>query len=259
MADEMTWKQAIDIVLADSSEPMHYKEIAEEIIARGLRRTMGATPAATVNAQISGSIKHEGDGVRYSRVAAGTFTPAKQQSASAAQASVDKPETTDESQYDLITSFGMFWRRSLVEWSATTQVLGMQQIGATPVDFYGQLVVYLLYDGREVVYVGRSKERPLGKRLYEHTVDRLSTRWGRFSWFGLRPVSDSGELGDLPTGYAGDAMIPALEAMLIEAVEPRQNRKRGDDLAAVEYLQHEDPAIKRRRTKQILENAIERL
>ena len=36
-------------------------------------------------------------------------------------------------------------------------------------------------------------------------------------------------------------MIPALDAILIEALEPRQNRKRGDDLSAVEFIQREDP------------------
>jgi len=44
-------------------------------------------------------------------------------------------------------------------------------------------------------------------------------------------------------------LIPALEAILIEALEPRQNRKRGDDLSAVEYLQQEDPEIEKQRVK----------
>ncbi len=260
VTSELTWKQAIDAVLTDSKVPLHYTEITEEIIARGLRVSMGATPASTVNAQIAASIKHKGDGVRYSRVGPGTYTLGKdQRNQQVMQSAAVVREEENERQYDLLTSFGMFWRRNLVEWSATTRVLGMQQIGAMPVDFYGQLGVYLLYDGREVVYVGRSKERPLGKRLYEHTVDRLSTRWDRFSWFGLRPVSNEGELGNLPDEYSGDVMIPALEALLIEAVEPRQNRKRGDDLAAAEYLQYEDPAIRRRRTKAMLEKALENM
>lgn len=135
----------------------------------------------------------------------------------------------------------------------------MQQIGATPVDFCGQLGIYLLYDGREVVYVGRTTERPLGRRLYEHTLDRMSVRWDRFSWFGLLPVSETGELGKLPASFAATKLIPALEAILIEALEPRQNRKRGDDLAAVEYIQKSDPEIEKKRMKAILDVAISRL
>ncbi len=41
----------------------------------------------------------------------------------------------------------------------------MQQIGAMPVNFHGQMGIYLLYDGREVIYVGRTTDRALGKRL----------------------------------------------------------------------------------------------
>jgi len=58
---------------------------------------------------------------------------------------------------------------------------------------------------------------------------------------------------------AATQMIPALEAILIEALEPRQNRKRGDDLAAVEYLQKEDEGIKKKLVKDTLETALSRL
>ncbi len=120
-------------------------------------------------------------------------------------------EVEPEEQYAVVTSFGMYWRRDLVNWTAHPSVLGMQQIGAEPVNFQNQLGIYLLYDGREVIYVGRSKERPIGQRLYEHTLDRMSTRWDRFSWFGLLPVMNNGNLGPLPEGYAADTIIPTLE------------------------------------------------
>jgi hypothetical protein len=60
------------------------------------------------------------------------------------------------------------------------------------------------------------------------------------------------------TGRPADAamFIPALEAILVEAVEPRQNRKREDDLAAVEYVQLEDPEIKKRRVKAAIDEAL---
>jgi hypothetical protein len=48
-------------------------------------------------------------------------------------------------------------------------------------------------------------------------------------------------------------MIPALEAILIEALEPRQNRKRGDDLSAVEFIQRADPEIQKRLVKAAIE------
>ena len=65
----------------------------------------------------------------------------------------------EEEQYEIVTSFGMFWRKKTPsEWTATPKLLGMQQIGATPVDFCKQLGIYLLYDGREVIYVGRTTD-----------------------------------------------------------------------------------------------------
>jgi len=49
----------------------------------------------------------------------------------------------------------------------------------------------------------------------------------------------------MPESFKVKILIPALEAILIEALEPRQNRKRGDDLSAVEYIQKEDPEIQK--------------
>jgi len=262
MPKELTWRKAIDKVLAVSDQPMHYKEIAEKIISDGLRTSLGATPAATVNAQIAVSIKKHGDSSPYVRVAKGIFTLAKGGSTVPSSTQVKEPSTDtpdEEEQYAIVSSFGMFWRRESIEWIGTPKLLGMQQIGATPVDFSKQLGIYLLYDGREVIYVGRSTDRPLGRRLYEHTIDRMSTRWDRFSWFGLLPVSESGSLGKLPPTYDATKMIPALEAILIEALEPRQNRKRGDDLAAVEYLQKIDPEIEKKRVKATLDAALNKL
>lgn len=264
MGSELTWRKAIDRVLGASAVPLHYRDITERIIADGLRKNLGATPAATVNAQISGSIKHEGAASPYVRVAKGTFALAKRvmtaEEPPRGQLTPTVPESEEsEEQYDIVTSFGMFWRRSSVQWTANAKLLGMQQIGATPVNFSGQLGIYLLYDGREVIYIGRTTDRPLGRRLFEHTNDRMAARWDRFSWFGLLPVSEKGELGNLPNSYDAAKMIPALEAILIEALEPRQNRKRGDDLSAVEYMQYEDPAIQKKKMKDTLEEALNRL
>jgi hypothetical protein len=224
--------------------------------------SVGATPAATVNAQISSSIKHDGASP-YVRVAKGTFAMVK--STTKAPPKKEKLTPTEyesdesEEQYEIVSSFGMFWRRNAIHWIGNPKLLGMQQLGATPVDFCKQLGIYLLYDGREVIYIGRSTDRPLGRRLYEHTHDRMAARWDRFSWFGLLPVSEAGQLGEIPATYAAATIIPALEAILIEALEPRQNRKRGDDLSAVEYIQHEDPEIQKRKVKASIEAALEKM
>jgi hypothetical protein len=263
MPNEMTWKNAIDKVLKQHGKPMHYSDITEEIVTKGLRKSLGATPSATVSANITSDIKLRGDASRYIRVDKGVFalrgvTPNAVPMKKKLTPEVEESEEGEE-QYDIVSSFGMFWRREAIDWAATPKILGAQRIGADPVDFNKQLGIYLLYDGREVIYVGRTTDRPLGRRLYEHTFDRLSARWDRFSWFGLLPVTEKGELEVLPDSYLAAKLIPALEAILIEALEPRQNRKRGDDLASVEYLQVVDPAIEKKKMKATFDAALNKL
>ena len=97
-----------------------------------------------------------------------------------------------------------------------------------------------------MVYVGRTTEQPLGIRLRQHTSDRLNGRWDRFSWFGVYPASEAGELNtEAGGGFDLTMLIVTMEALLIEGLEPPQNRKRGDDFRAVEFLQVEDPQIQK--------------
>lgn len=264
MPKEMTWRKAIEKALSEAPGAIHYRDLTERIITDGLRSNLGATPASTVSAFLTTAIKEEGDACPFQKVGKGLYIWKKE--AGAIQPAVagetgeaGQAEEQAEEQYEVISSFGMFWRRDAVEWVSTPKLLGMQQIGAEPVDFHKQLGIYLLYDGREVIYVGRSMDRPLGKRLYEHTLDRFSSRWDRFSWFGLLPVADTGALGKMPATYPGVNIIPAVEAILIEALEPRQNRRRGDDLSAVEYIQKEDPEIQKKKIKQSVEAALNKL
>ena len=262
MTQNLKWHEAIDRVLSASSLPLHYKELTDRIIAQKLRTSLGATPAASVNATLSESIKRDADKSPYVRVAKGTFTLRSKNPRIPINSPKLTPDVSEseeiEDQYEIVSSFGMFWRREAVDWSSNSKLLGKQEIDATPVDFCGQLGVYLLYDGREVIYAGRTTERPLGRRLYEHTMDRLSARWDRFSWFGLLPVSSEGKLGELPKSFESAKLIPAFEAVLIESLEPRQNRRRGDGLEAVEYMQHVDPKIEKKRLKAAFDAAIER-
>jgi hypothetical protein len=250
-----TWREAIIAVMRESNQPLHYEDIAQRITTSGLRSNMGATPAITVGSQISASIKNEGGQSPFIRVGKGTF--ALKENGPLASNNLDIPDNGE--QYEIISSFGMFWRRDVIEWCNRPKLLGIQQAGATPVDFSSQLGIYLLYDSRGVVYVGRSADRPLGRRLYEHTWDRLATRWERFSWFGVRPVMENGELGVSPTQLSANSLIPTLEAVLIEALEPRQNRKRGDDLTAVEYMQQVEAGLEKRRLRSTLDHLLQKL
>ncbi|NKX75001.1 hypothetical protein HGG73_12630 [Rhodobacteraceae bacterium R_SAG3] len=237
---DLNWNDAIFKVLEASDEPLHYKNIAEEIEKNEFRKSLGATPANTVNSIINTSLNQDA-GTPYVRTGRGYYTlkvrsnsTTDKQSASSAQ--------DEEKPTGLIHSSGMFWQRASVVWKSNPKILGQQLIGSEAVDFCDQIGVYLLHDRDRVIYVGRSIDRPMGQRLFEHTKDRLNGRWDRFSWFGLKGVDDSGQLleADLVANDV-NMVIATLEALLIEALEPPQNRKRGDQFSATEYLQVADP------------------
>lgn len=119
MASELTWRQAIAKVLGESTTPLHYNEITERIIRDGLRKSLGATPSATVNAHIAASIKRDGVLSPYLRVTKGTYILAKPTTSipptPSSKLTPTIPESEEfEEQYEIITSFGMFWRRNAI-------------------------------------------------------------------------------------------------------------------------------------------------
>jgi hypothetical protein len=257
---ERSWKEAIIKALSEAAEPLHYTEIAEHILSRGYYETDGATPAATVNAQIASSIKREGERSPFIRVSKGMF--ALKNSAALAPEMPAPPKTSAElknlaeadveSSESIIHSLGMYWQRDLVIWRRDPRIYGKQPSAAKAVDFGGQKGIYILYDHHTVVYVGRCIDRSLGKRLFEHTIDRLGSRWDRFSWFGLLDVTEQGNLKEMALNTSLASLVATLEALLIETLEPPQNRKRGDDFSAIEYIQDIDPELEERKLQNTL-------
>lgn len=233
---DMSWHDAIIKILDDSDEVMHYAAIADEIQKRKLRRSLGATPARTVSARITVSINGDGDRSPFIRVSPGFYMLKESAGTMAIHdesgAGIPPP---------LIGAMGMYWHHDRINWRRKSRLLGQQQGGATHVDFCDQIGVYLLHDHSRVIYVGRSTDRPLGIRLREHTMDRLNGRWNRFSWFGLKGVDEDGRLTEPAITIDEPRLIALLESILIEALEPPQNRKRGDDLSESELLQVRDP------------------
>ena len=138
----------------------------------------------------------------------------------------------------LVRCFGTLWKRDAVLWTAVPRILGKQSTSAPPIDFHDQVGVYILYDRRDLIYVGCSdKMRPLGTRLYEHTLDRLSGQWDRFSWFGFAPVSGGGQEAEARPNSL-NAVIGTVEAVLLANFRPWQNKVGADDLSvSIEYLQ----------------------
>lgn len=234
---------------------MHIREIATQILERGLKTTGAANPASVVSTQLADSVRDQGANSPFERIAPGVFRMRRGTPSPPPTPMPDEP-------HDLMTAFGVYWERGAVDWKAKPHLYGEFQTDGvsrspmTRVDFAGQHGLYLLHDVREVVYVGRTTTGDLGKRLYDHTRDRLQGRWSRFSWFGFRPVSEDGELGErvthVPPKCGMDYLINTVEAILIEALEPRQNRKSGDGITASEYRQVPDPAVEGKRLRDAL-------
>lgn len=125
---EKSWKEAIKKALSENESPLHYAEISEQILSRGYYSTDGATPAATVNAQISSSIKHEGEKSPFVRIGKGTFTLRREALAPIRGHEIKasgKLVTSDEESPDsIIHSFGMYWQRDLVVWRQGPKIYG---------------------------------------------------------------------------------------------------------------------------------------
>ena len=162
-----------------------------------------------------------------------------------------------------IKAFGMFWRRDKVQWTTQKPTLfGEQLSGSDQVNFSDQAGVYLLHDQTRVVYVGQAGvDGSLGARLYAHTRNRLSGRWDRFSWFGVRKVNNKdGSLADIPESRIEyGSFIGAFEAVLIEGLEPPLNRRAGEGFGfteSIEWHQKEDPMIVEKRNRAWLESKL---
>jgi hypothetical protein len=271
MTTDLKWKDAIAKILEEEKKALHYAEIADLISERGYRKSLGATPKDTVSSCLTTDIKSHKEKSIFVKVDRGIFILRKflddgsqllseEESEIQTAEKIYEQETPGENK-KVINAFGIYWNRNLVYWKTTPELLGIQQTGATEVNFKDQRGIYLLYDNREIIYVGQAIEQTLGQRLKQHISDRLSGRWDRFSWFGFYSVSDKGHLLDRKKFESLDIQVLAdiIEAILIESIEPRQNRKQGNTLLGMEYLQKESSEIKKKKTEELIKELTSKL
>ena len=141
---------------------------------------------------------------------------------------IDQSEVKDQDSEDdskILTPFGILWERSLIN-NSRSRLLGVQMKGTKPIDFAKQTGIYILYDHRNIVYIGQSKGN-LGQRIKWHTKDRLRRRWDRFSWFGILPVTQDGKLGTTENRLI-QTMPDFLESFAIKLTNPPENRTQGN-------------------------------
>ena len=248
MAKEVGWLEAIQTVLQGAGRALHYVAISEQIVSDRLKTKVGANPAATVAAVISQSLSKPDSPLQRVGVGEYTLRRALRDQDVALQ---DAPVPDAELEAGALRAFGMYWRREEVIWAGKPRLFGRQGAGATEVNFSEQIGVYLLHDRDRVIYVGRAADT-LFARLRAHTTDRLGGRWDRFSWFGLRNVREDGSLAEPTEAWTHLVVIETLEALLIESLEPPLNRRRGDNLSAIEYQQAPDPEVDKDRKLRVV-------
>lgn len=233
---ELGWLEAIIKVLEEAKAPLHYSDIANIIIEKGYRNNVGSTPPNTVNSYINTEIGN-GRKSRIAKVARGIYI---------------LKDFLDDFQNDIpievendniIECYGRYWDRNLVDWTAQNiKLLGNQDIGEEVIDFSNEIGVYFLHCGKDIVYVGQTTGQTIGKRVAQHTTDRLRGRWTSFSWFGFYPVKN----GKVSTAKSHvekitlDKLADTIEALFIESIDPCLNRQSGKNFRDKEYFQVQD-------------------
>ena len=263
---DMNWQDAIVKVLEDAGKPLHTDEITAEILSSGLKSTAGKTPSATVAAMISRLLR-EGrqDIVRVQRGYYSMRAVADMNTVPEQEEPDDELDVTDEPQNLAVAAYGLHWERDKVNWSGSN-LYGCDASNLNPaetdyVDFANQQGVYLLHSWDAVVYVGRTTAESGGllERLrYHHSKQVWSSKWVRFSWFGIRYVNDeTGELQDGPDMATKRVVSALMESVLIETLRPAFNSQKGDYMGTL-YRQLVDPGIAAREALAMLQRAVPR-
>ena len=219
--EEMAWRDAIVKVLEEAKAPMHYNDIAQTIIQKQYRTSLGATPHTAVHSVISKDLKDKV--VNYE--GRGMFILKKYEREYANGNPIEV-----ECENSMIEAYGRFWLRDRVNWKSNVELLGNQGEHSQNVNFSEEVGIYLLHRGYEIVYVGQTVKQNLGTRLLQHTKDSLVDRWDKFSWFGFYPVNENnGKLKMSMEKTKNDItyLADTLESILIECIEPRFNNKSG--------------------------------
>ena len=216
---------AAQTVLKSAGKPLHYQEITKRILAAGFWRSNGKTPEATINAQLTTSIKKLGDASPFRHTGPGLYSL---NSGTLKPAAPTHPSTrsTREPSHARALVLGFLERISSGAFSAyPKQLTDLVQ---------GRHGVYALYKGDRLYYVGLATN--LRNRIKQHLNDRHAGKWNRFSLYLVRKAEHIKELESLilrishPDGNATRGTLPgadnlrgALERSVL-AEQARQNQ-----------------------------------
>lgn len=225
---QMTWIEAIVKVLETAKTPMHYTQIWDVIRDKHYRECeVDSNPEIMVNVNIQQNkdkiVRFGGKGYYILRKALDT--------------NIKKYlEQNTFSQQCIIGAYGKMWSRAKFEKNKYVMIGKLANAKKSPqVDLSTERGIYVLYNGYDIVYVGQTTN-PIATRLKTHA--KRNIKWDSFSWYGIDSVMDNGQIcKEKVLITTSNALIDALEAVLIIAAEPGLNKQRGKNIRGQEYQQ----------------------
>ena len=243
------WRAAHEVLLRAGGGPMHVETIDNKIHELGLYKSSSANRGNNLHSALMQHIKAK-DGQSNIVKLPGTRMFELR--------SLDRTQALNEADFDFdfdtperrlgsaLGAFGTYWDRHKVDWRDDPRLIGYQKDASMTVDFHAQNGIYVLHDNTEIINIGKA-DSAIGKRLKDHTDDHLKARWNRFSFFGFKRVDENGHLICNRNLYTAEEVTELLEGVLIELLEPPTNRKRGKDMAALQYFQKENSEVEVRK------------
>ena len=106
---------AVAVVLAEADGPLHYSEITERMLAKGLWNSRGKTPEATINARLAVDIRDQGAASRFVRVSRGRFKLNPERNQDTDKSAISSIHATDGEGQGNVASFADAAERVLKE------------------------------------------------------------------------------------------------------------------------------------------------
>ena len=180
-------------VLKQSRKPLHCKDITRVALAKGYLKSDGATPVASMNAQLINDIKLKKNGSNFKKSGPSTYTLNK--------AKINRDRVKK----------GQTLKGALVEgFLEKKDRMGFQLLLPRYREVIGKSSgIYALYKGKKLYYVGIAQN--LLNRVAWHFRDRHKNKWDRVSFF----VIDNHK-------FSKD-----IETIILRIAEPKGNGTRG--------------------------------
>lgn len=199
-------------------------------------------PYKSVSAIIEEAILKEGDDCPFVKTYPGVYIPRQNARPAHLRAAKALPSDLPEPSLGIITCYGKLWNRYDVNWMPSAQIMGWQLPTSPKVNFAEQAGIYALHLNNETVtYIGQTGERTLGECLFDHTRGRMDGLFGKFSFYGFRPVLDDGTFGSLPEKADIQEVMASKLSALVEVANPKANRRYFDKFSKLEFAQWPDP------------------